>query len=286
MNLVGKIFVVLILVMSIVFMSFAIATYATHRNWRDVVMGTAARNNEDGLKFKLQATENRAKELEASRLRLETQLANEVSSRLRAVAALETERDNANKETNRLTGEINRLNKDVADAVNAMGLTQDTLKKLREQMAVLQEQTDTARLDRDEKFKEVVKLTDEVAQATGELSRLDQTNKKLVQDNTALSLALQDAGIQLDRKGPPRVDGVILASRPNGYVEISLGFDDGLEKNHQLDVYRLGPTVAENKYLGKIEVVETQADRSVARILPNFRKGTIQKEDRVATRLN
>ena len=286
MNLVGKIFVVLILVMSIVFMAFSIATYATHRNWRDVVMGTAVRNNEDGLKFKLTQAENRAKEVEAARLRLETELTNVKSSRDRAVAALETERDHAVKETGRLYTEIKRLNKDVADAVNAMGLTQDTLKKLREQMVVLQEQIDTARLERDEKFKEVVKLTDDVAQATGELSRLDQTNKKLVQDMAVLSQAIQDHKIQIDPNGPPRVDGVILASRPNGYVEISIGFDDGIEKNHQLDVYRLGPTVAENKYLGKIEVVETQADRAVARILPNFRKGTIQKEDRVATRLN
>jgi DNA repair exonuclease SbcCD ATPase subunit len=285
MNLVGKIFVVLILVMSIVFMSFAIAVYATHRNWRDVVLGNPAKG-QSGMKEELQKRTNELEELKATRLRLETELANVRSSRDRAVAALETERDNAIKETARLNTEINRLNKDVADAVNAMGLTQDTLKKLREQLAVLQEQIDTARLERDEKFKEVVKLTDDLAQATGELSRLDQTNKKLVQDNTALSLALQDANIQLDRTGPPRIDGIILASRPNGYVEISLGSDDGLEKNHQLDVYRLGPSLAENKYLGKIEVVETQADRAVARILPNFRKGTIQKEDRVATRLN
>ena len=106
-----------------------------------------------------------------------------------------------------------------------------------------------------------------------------------MQDNAALSLALQDAKIQLDRTGPPRVDGIILASNANGYVEISIGSDDGLEQGHELDVYRMGPSLAENKYLGKIRVVETQADRSVAQVLPNFRKGTIQKEDRVATRL-
>ena len=37
MNLVGKIFVVLIFVMSLVFMAFAMAVYATHRNWREEV---------------------------------------------------------------------------------------------------------------------------------------------------------------------------------------------------------------------------------------------------------
>ena len=37
MNLVGKIFIVLILVMSILFMAFSISVYHTHRNWQDLV---------------------------------------------------------------------------------------------------------------------------------------------------------------------------------------------------------------------------------------------------------
>ncbi len=288
MNLVGKIFVVLIFVMSLVFMAFSIAVYATHRNWRDVVLGkatAASQQEKDGLKLTLQNEENRFKDMQASRLRLETELNNVKSSRDRSVASLEQARDDAMKENANLNTEVNRLTKNLADAVNTMGLTQDTLKKLRETMAVTQEQLDTARLDLDNNFKKVLELTDSVAQSQGELSRLDQTNKKLVQDNSALNLALQDANIQLDRNGPPRVDGIILASNANGYVEISIGSDDGLEKGHELDVYRLGPSLAENKYLGKIKVVQTQADRSVAQVLANFRKGTIQKEDRVATRL-
>ena len=38
MNLVGKIFVFLIFCMSVVFMSFAVMIYATHKNWRDEVL--------------------------------------------------------------------------------------------------------------------------------------------------------------------------------------------------------------------------------------------------------
>src|SRR5687767_947752 len=92
MNLVGKIFVVLIFVMSLVFMAFSIAVYATHRNWRDAVLGNPAQNK-TGLKEELQKAENRFKDMEASRLRLETELANMSSSKARAVAALEEERN-------------------------------------------------------------------------------------------------------------------------------------------------------------------------------------------------
>ena len=42
MNLVGKIFVVIICVMSIFFMGLTVAVYATHRNWREVVMNDKA----------------------------------------------------------------------------------------------------------------------------------------------------------------------------------------------------------------------------------------------------
>ena len=38
MNLVGKIFVVVIFVMSLVFMTLAMMVYAMHKNWRDVVV--------------------------------------------------------------------------------------------------------------------------------------------------------------------------------------------------------------------------------------------------------
>ncbi len=44
MNLVGKIFVVLIFVMSIVFAAFSIMVYATHTNWRQEILRHAGRS--------------------------------------------------------------------------------------------------------------------------------------------------------------------------------------------------------------------------------------------------
>ena len=37
MNWLGKVFVVLILIMSLVFMGLSMAVYATHKNWRKVI---------------------------------------------------------------------------------------------------------------------------------------------------------------------------------------------------------------------------------------------------------
>ena len=39
MNWLGKVFVVLILIMSLVFMGLAMAVYATHKNWKEIIEG-------------------------------------------------------------------------------------------------------------------------------------------------------------------------------------------------------------------------------------------------------
>ena len=66
MNLVGKILTVLIFVMSLVFMSFTVAVYSTHRNWRDEVM-----TPDTGLKAKLDKSRSRNTQLQDEKLKLE-----------------------------------------------------------------------------------------------------------------------------------------------------------------------------------------------------------------------
>jgi hypothetical protein len=287
MNLVGKIFVVLIFVMSLVFMSFAVAVYATHRNWRDVVMNTQASPGKPlGLKPQLEELDKKYKNLEQLKLRLESDLANEKASAARVIAALGQEMQAVKDRRDQLERSEAEARQAEREAVAAMNATQATLEKLREEVAQLRVDIDTARNERDESFKKVVQLEDQLAQYQGNYENLRKRNEELTKDVARYQLALSDQKIQLDRNGPPRVDGMISDVRASGYVELTLGFDDGLEKGHELDVYRLGPSIAESKYLGRVRVVETRADVSVAQILPEFKKGIIQKTDRVATRLN
>ncbi len=85
------------------------------------------------------------------------------------------------------------------------------------------------------------------------------------------------------KENPPQVEGVVLKVDPEGkFVEISIGSDDGLRKEHRMHVYRTKP---QGKFVGTIEIVEVDADQAVGRILPEFRQGTIQKGDLVAARI-
>jgi len=52
-----------------------------------------------------------------------------------------------------------------------------------------------------------------------------------------------------------------------------------LKAGNTLEVLRGG------KYLGRVEIIQTSPDKSVARVNPRFQQGTIQEGDRVATRI-
>ena len=75
MTLVGKIFTVLILVMSIAFMMLAVTVFATHRNWRVMVVGPG------GLKTQIEQVDATNKRLRAELERMRGQMALEQAAR-------------------------------------------------------------------------------------------------------------------------------------------------------------------------------------------------------------
>ncbi len=83
MNFIGKIFVVLIFAMSLVFMAFAVAVYGTHQNWKEKAAAEAAR---------VQTLQGTLEEREAEKKKLEAELNNELNARTQALAKLEAER--------------------------------------------------------------------------------------------------------------------------------------------------------------------------------------------------
>ncbi len=82
---------------------------------------------------------------------------------------------------------------------------------------------------------------------------------------------------------PPviKVDGKI-EKLAGDLVQINLGTDHGLEKNHTLEVYRLQP---EAKYLGMIRIVEVSATSAIARSVAPPGKAALKVGDRVTSKL-
>lgn len=287
MNLVGKIFTVLIFIMSLVFMSLAVVVYATHVNWRDVVMNDSPTAGKKlGLKQQLADAKTIQRNLEDQLQKSEQALAAEQATKRASLAKLETENADLRRTLETMEKEQAKLVEDTRAAVKAMQDTQNTLAALRGEVKDLRDNIETAHKERDDYFQTVVQLTDQIHQAHNDLKGLKERAAVLAQDVAKYRQTMQRLGFDPDRdyqEVPPPVRGEVLATPDAGLVEISIGSDDGLEKGHRLDVYR---TVGgSSSYLGKVVVMQTADDRSVAKVDPNTRQGAIQRGDRVVSNL-
>jgi hypothetical protein len=75
-------------------------------------------------------------------------------------------------------------------------------------------------------------------------------------------------GIKINAPNPPavKVQGEIVRvhEEDNTLVEISIGSDKGVNKNHTLDVYRMAPKA---QYLGMIRILDSYHHKSVGRLV-------------------
>ncbi len=283
MNLIGKIFTVLIFVMSIFFMTMAIMVYSTHKNWRNIV-----KNPSTGLEKQLKDAKAENEELTAQKDRIAKESAELTSAKQKELAALENNVSLLNDEVKRREQEQAKLTQQVREAAAAMSVTQNEAKKLREEVEGLRQKEEQAQADRDKHFKEVQRLTDELHDRVNELSTLKERSRTLSADlaKATETLRLFKLNPNIDYKDlqPPDVNGVVLAVRSGGYVEISIGADSGLRKGHKLEVYRVTPSGS--SYVGRIEVTETTPNRAVCKVDPKFQQSDIKNGDSVTSKLD
>jgi chemotaxis protein histidine kinase CheA len=299
MNLVGKIFIVLILVMALLWMGFSVAVYATHRNWKEVVENPEATAGKPlGLKLQVDRQKERNEELKAQVTKLTNELAAEKAAKRQSLQKLETEKADLERQRDQREARLTALVKSETDALAELKATQAKEAALRleiaggpapdgTQVVGLREEIRQARAERDQAVDAAAKQTEQLHQARNEVQALRERLATLTQD-------LADAKTVLDKFGlkpvpaiyddvPPIVEGVVVEVGATGFVEISIGSDDGLRKGHVLHVVRQGGGV--NNYVGRVEVTETQPDKAVCKILPEFLQRPIQREDSVRSQL-
>ncbi|MFT7642643.1 MAG: cell division protein FtsL [Pirellulaceae bacterium] len=93
MTLLGKIFTVLILLMTVLFMSFSVVVFATHRSWKAVVWNeTATATRDMGLHFVVLQKDEEIHSLEKQIKTLNAKLAVEQLARAAVLARIESEK--------------------------------------------------------------------------------------------------------------------------------------------------------------------------------------------------
>ncbi|NLX56301.1 MAG: hypothetical protein GXY58_14425 [Planctomycetaceae bacterium] len=282
MTLLGKFFTVLILIMSVLFMGLAISVYATHVNWR-----AEAESKKKEADVQLSVNE----QLKDQQQDLMAAIALERSARRFALAGLETKLKSRSEDLERVQQELATLTNTEGVTAGALVTAQNELSSITAEVKALRDTVREAQKDVDHQFEVVVKATDELNQMRRVKADLENRQRPLQAAVAAMKSAMDKLGVRVDveqdgtvrtdvDRVPPRVDGLVINVGDKDLIEISIGDDDGILIGHELDVYR------DDAYLGKVRVVKTSPDRAVAEVIPGFKKGTIRKGDRVATKLS
>jgi hypothetical protein len=276
MNWIGKVFVVIILILSLVFMGLSMAVYATHKNWKQV----ADKLNDDLTKAKSkiesdESTHNRkVEEVEREKTSAEQQAAKSEAERV-----LQAER-NVQMQT-----ELDGLKQNQRDHIAAVASTQELNKGLATEVGGLRDMIRKAQLSRDSLFKQALDATEELHQAAGEYNTTRERNEQLIKQVAGKDVVMRENGINPNtdpNSVVPTVEGLVSRiERKAGsqLVEVTIGADDGLKVGNTLEISR------GTKYLGRVDIIETSPDKSVARVDRRFQQGQIQEGDRVATRI-
>jgi len=276
MNLLGKIFAMAILVLSVMFMTLALAVYATHKNWKEEA---------DKLNSQL-STANAQLQLKIEEFnRLESQARGEKESATQQLAKLETERKNLVDRNAVIQAELDQLRAERRDATAAVAATQDNNRRLAEEVTGLRQDIRTNEQARDVAFATTLKATEELHQTKGVLDNTVERNRQLTEQVSGMTSVMDAKGI--DPNTPPdavtpTVDGLVSRVKQVAgaqLVEVTIGADDGLKQGNTVEVYR------GDRYLGRLDILKTSPDRAVGRVDRRFQQGAIQEGDRVATRL-
>jgi len=275
MNLLGKFFIVSIAVAAIFMMAISMAVYTNHHNWRDEAKK---------LDTQLSETKNKNEQLASSYRSLESQLSAEVEASQQEVRKLESERveliaQNATKQT-----DLDQLRQQQRASTAAVASTQQNNEKLTAEVEVLRASIRENQQARDEAVATTIRSTDKSHQLLGKLSRLNERHIQLAQQLGEKTSLLRESGIDLNdpQAAVPHVRGLVSATlRQAGsqLIEITIGSDDGLKPQQTIEIFR------GERYLGRAEILRTEPDRAVGRIIRRFQQGQIQEGDDVATKL-
>ena len=284
MNLIGKILVGVIFVMSIVFMTLGIVLYQTQSDWKE----KAKKLDIDKGQIQTQNT------------KLETEIKNLKDEYERLVVELQDDKDKLiaknqelAEENNTLSAESVVLQQDIDSKTKLLASTQENMANLRDELVDTRSKLETARTELHEQFVDKVDKTNTAKLLVLELATLKSTydvlNKDLVDARYILTqLGYGDLAPAAYDKHlldvPPRVEGTITDIRPSGLLEINIGRDDGLLQGHKLHVYRDHQGV--QSYLGRIEIIDVKPGKSIGKIMPEYRSGTILLNDNVTAYLS
>ena len=271
-NVLGKIFVFGVFVMSLMLMSFAVAIYSSHVNWQEV----AKKKQEDLDKLKAEEAS-----LNQEITRLTANVASSEAARDQVIAKFQQALIEKDKELTTLKSarddKLTEMQKKIAD----LATVEADLTRAREEVAKLQAEVRDRQQKVDAQVTRAAEIAGQLHEKEAFLEIANERKSQLEKQVAQARLLLKQNGLSLDslpKDRVPTMNGVVMAVADDA-IEVSLGFDDGLQTGHQIEVYR------NDEYLGRAIVKSVKPDRAIAVLVREYSRGIVQRGDKVTTRL-
>lgn len=265
--------------MSVLFLAFAVVVYSAKVNWREEYQRVSTElakvqqelQNEKKQREELATLFDQARKKAAdqiNQLREENRIQQEnMTQLLRAYQQLRQQLEVEQQKS--------------AAAVREIEARRQEVEQLRRQLTTVLE-------DKDQATREAFDAQQKLIEVQSQLEVAQERNQQLQERVAELQALLAQYGLPTEPraiaalKAPPQVEGIVLeVDKPNRFVKISIGSDDGIVRGHRLHVFR----ERDAKYLGQIEITDVEPDRAVARVLDDVKQGRIEVGDHVATYL-
>jgi uncharacterized protein YlxW (UPF0749 family) len=271
-NVLGKIFVFGVFVMSLMLMSFAVAIYSSHVNWQEV----AKKKQEDLDKLKAEESS-----LNQEITRLTANVASSEAARDQVIAKFQQALIEKDQELKKLTEARDEKLTDMQKKIADLATVEADLTRAREEVAKLQTEVRERQQKVDAQVTRAAEIAGQLHEKESFLEIANERKSQLEKQVAQARLLLKQNGLSLDnlpKDRVPTMNGVVMAVADDA-IEVSLGFDDGLQTGHQIEVYR------NDEYLGRAIVKSVKPDRAIAVLVREYSRGIVQRGDKVTTRL-
>lgn len=265
MNLLGRIFVVLNLVMSLVFMTLAVSVWAINKNYVGAL---------SDLRGKMQTAQADLQQVQNQRDQLEKQLKAETAIKQMQVGALEQARASEQRRFDEVQQQFGEMQKEASSLSSAIQVQQKLVEGWTNEVNTSRSTLVNAQQQRDQLWEVARTKTDEAAQLAQEVATLEAINDQLEANLDVAQQTLDANNIRVAPASPGVIEGLVVEVK-NRLVLVSIGSDDGVQPEDTLEV------VNGSRYLGRIRILRVQPDKAVGEILDDYQQGVIRKGDDV-----
>jgi hypothetical protein len=278
MTFVGKILVILIMAMSLIFLGVSTVVFTTATNWKE----ETAKQKKVAADLGAQLTTAKAIQADAEGKLTQAQQEHVAATQNleKQIAAL---RDDNIKAQSGITAAQGALTDAEANAKLALEETQARVadvKTLRDQLSAVTDQANKFKIHQTELNNEILTLKRQLDAAERNAKQLRETSWKFVSLLKKNGLSTDISRVEAVEPAPDVEGKVLKVDEKNRRLELSIGSDDGLAEGQELYLYRTDPP----EFLGKVKISVVDPDQAVATVIGTTVNGKKIKEgDNVAS---